>query len=434
MNRLHLSYKPVVEGKTITLALPPSKSIEARRLILASLEGSPISIDDLGRDNLPTDLLVLTQALTSLHRGDEIVDVGESGTAMRFMLAQLTARTKRTVQLEGRGRQYERPIAPLVDALRQLGGDISYLGKEGYPPLLIKPSKLKAQTVQLDASQSSQYLSALLLIAPLVEGDGYRIDTSEYGLSSLPYALVTIKEMRDKGYNWQQNGLFFSYLNTSIARVSCSSLVEADWSAASYAYLLMCLLDRDLVGYTSELLLPGLYKNSTQGDRTVLIELYEGLGILTRCEGYNTSLSLSEEKRKSHITLNCRNTPDLVPALVASMIARDRSFYLYGVAHLRLKESDRLEALRSELDKIGVALSLSSDSIAWDGTYRTKDWQRDPLILNPYHDHRIAMALAPLMARLSPHGVIVCDADCVDKSYPSYWREITKLGYITKTL
>lgn len=434
MQRLHLSHTPIQEGKQVILHLPPSKSIAARRLILSALRG--LSIESLGNEeaNLPDDLYALQQALLAQERGESIVDVGESGTAMRFMLAYLAARTRQAIQLVGKGRQYERPIAPLVAALRALGAEIAYLQHEGYPPLLIKPSKLKAQRIVLDASQSSQYLSALLLIAPLVEGNGYSIDTSYYGLASLPYALITIKEMRDAGFIWQQNGLHFSYLSTSVARSCCHISTESDWSAASYAYLLMSLLRKDLSGYTTEIKLPKLLANSVQGDREILTTIYERLGVRTTIEGSGISLSLMPAKDNDSIALDCRNTPDLVPALVASMVANSRSFVFTGVAHLRIKESNRLEALQTELHKVGIRLSLGEDSIAWDGKYFPIANATTPVLLNPHHDHRIAMALAPLMAHLCPFGLVIEDADCVTKSYPLYWQEIEKLGYTTKTL
>lgn len=434
MRKLHLIYSAPKDGKHISLFLPPSKSIEARRLILASLRGLPLTCYSGTASNLPDDLVVLREALLALEQGESTISVGESGTAMRFMLAYIAARTTNAVQLLGMGRQHERPIKPLVDALRLLGADITYIKTEGYPPLLIKPSKLKAQRIELDASKSSQYLSALLLIAPLIEGEGYSIDTSRYGLTSLPYALITIKEMRDAGFIWQQNGLLFSYQSTSVARVSCCPRIEADWSAASYAYLLMSILDKNLAGYTTELRLPNLVNSSSQGDSKVLTTIYEALGVRTTIETGGVMLSLMEAESDSPIVLDCRNTPDLVPALVASMVANGRRFTLTGVAHLRIKESNRLEALQTELDKVGVRLTVDDDSISWDGERNPIQSLDVPLILNPHHDHRIAMALAPLMAKLSPLGVIVDDADCVTKSYPMYWQEIEKLDYTTKTL
>lgn len=389
---------------------------------------------DAGREqdvsNLPEDLRALQAALQMATKGETEICVQESGTAMRFMLAYLAATVQCPTRLVGTGRQHERPIAPLVDALRQLGAKISYLEREGYPPLLIVPAELQAKHITLDARQSSQYLSALLLIAPLLRGDSYEIAPLGGVVASLPYAHMTIKEMRDVGFVWQQIGDIFSYQVASLPRISCAPLTEADWSAASYAYLMMSLLDRDLAGYTTELHLPGLSLHSTQGDSQLLPGLYEGLGITSRQSGRELILALSESSEAEPITLDCGATPDLVPALVASFVAMGRSFTLEGVKHLRIKESNRLEALRVELAKLGLSLIVGDDSLSWQDVPIVPYGSDEPLILNPHKDHRIAMALAPLMARFSSVGVLVEDAECVAKSFPAYWQEIAKLGYI----
>lgn len=379
---------------------------------------------------LPEDLSALYMALVASAQGQDEVCVRESGTAMRFMLAYLAATVQRPTRLVGTGRQHQRPIAPLVDALRLLGADIRYLEQEGYPPLLIAPATLRSRRISVDARQSSQYLSALLLIAPLLEGDCYEIAPVGGAVASLPYALMTIKEMRDMGFVWQQIGDIFSYNVASLPRLGCAALSEADWSAASYAYLMMSLLDRDLAGYTTELHLPGLSLHSTQGDSQLLLGLYEGLGITSRQSGRELILALSEASEAEPITLDCGATPDLVPALVASFVAMGRSFTLEGVKHLRIKESNRLEALRVELAKLGLSLIVGDDSLSWQAVPIEPYGSDEPLVLNPHKDHRIAMALAPLMARFSSVGVLVEDAECVAKSFPAYWQELAKLGYI----
>lgn len=380
--------------------------------------------------NLPEDLRALQTALQMATKGETEICVQESGTAMRFMLAYLAATVQCPTRLVGTGRQHERPIAPLVDALRQLGAEISYLEREGYPPLLIAPAKLQAKHITLDARQSSQYLSALLLIAPLLRGDSYEIAPLGGVVASLPYAHMTIKEMRDVGFVWQQIGDIFSYQVASLPRISCAPLTEADWSAASYAYLLMSLLSRDFVGYTTELYLPGLSLCSAQGDRELLLRLYEDLGITSVQGKQGLALSLSELRASGPIELDCSATPDLVPALVASFVGMGCSFTLRGVAHLRIKESNRLEALAQELAKLGLILEIGADSISWESVPLVSKGTDEVLVLDPHKDHRIAMALSPLMARLNPPGVLVLDAECVAKSYPAYWQEIAKLGYI----
>lgn len=412
--------------------LPPSKSIEARRMILKNIRRMPISdLDSVA--NVPDDLKALQQALLDMRAGKHQINVAESGTAMRFMLAYLSCEAKADTVLMGEGRQHHRPIAPLVNALRELGAKIEYLERESYPPLLIKYSELSAKKIHLDASESSQYLSALLLIAPLLKGGGYQIETTLSQVASKPYVMMTIEEMREAGFIWQQKDGLFSYLDTSVARVSCPLQLESDWSAASYAYLLMCLLGEDLSAYTIDLHLRFLLRGSRQGDEAFLTEVYEKLGLRTTFQTRSCFLSRIKPLDDERLLLNCRENPDVVPALVATCVALMRPFTLSGVKNLRLKESNRLEAIENELLKLGVYLSVEEDAISWDAK-ESLQYRNEVLHLETYKDHRIAMAFAPLMARFSDEGVVVKDADCVAKSFPNYWREIEKLGYITTIL
>ena len=340
---------------------------------------------------------------------------------MRFVCAYLAVTTQRPVRLSGTGRQHERPIAPLVEALRSQGAKITYLNHEGYPPLLIEPSTFAWQGCELDASSSSQYLSALLLLAPTLP-TGFEVDTRCYGLASRPYALMTIAQLREQGFIWEEepSGLFCFRGKKEEDSHSTSPIdqgYEADWSAASYAYALLSLLP---VGSTIEL--SGLALPSLQGDAVYLVQLFEQLGVHTEKTEAGICIShTAEETKCAHFTAHMSDCPDLVPAVVAALVGRGESFMLSGVAHLRIKESDRLQALADELAKLGVKLTLGPDSLSWDGKPPLTAHGSTPT-LSPHGDHRIAMALALLALRVPK--LRMQEPEVVAKSFPCFWQEV----------
>ena len=340
---------------------------------------------------------------------------------MRFVCAYLAVTTQHPVRLFGTGRQHERPIAPLVGALRSQGTKITYLNHEGYPPLLIEPSTFTWQGCELDASSSSQYLSALLLLAPTLP-TGFEVDTRHYGLASRPYALMTIAQLREQGFVWEEApcGLFCYRGKKEEDSRSTSPLdrgYEADWSAASYAYALLSLLP---VGST--IALSGLTLPSLQGDAGYLVKLFEHLGVLTEKTKDGICIThTAEEAKRTHFTAHMSDCPDLVPAVVAALVGRGEAFTLSGVAHLRIKESDRLQALADELAKLGVQLILGSDSLSWDGKTPLTAHGSAPM-LSPHGDHRIAMALALLALRVPK--LRMHEPEVVAKSFPRFWQEV----------
>lgn len=340
---------------------------------------------------------------------------------MRFVCAYLALTTQRPVRLSGTGRQHERPIAPLVEALRSQGAKITYLNHEGYPPLLIEPSTFAWQGCELDASSSSQYLSALLLLAPTLP-TGFEVDTRCYGLASRPYALMTIAQLREQGFIWEEasSGLFcYRGKKEGDSRgVSPHTRgYEADWSAASYAYALLSLLPID-----STITLSGLALPSLQGDAAYLVQLFTQLGIKTEKTEAGICIShTSEEAKRVHFTAHMSDCPDLVPAVVAALVGRGEAFTLSGVAHLRIKESDRLKALADELAKLGIKLILGPDSLSWDGKTPLTAHGSAPT-LSPHGDHRIAMALALLALRVPK--LRMQEPEVVAKSFPRFWKEV----------
>jgi len=414
-----------------TWHLPPSKSLLARQLVLASLEGRPLPTDLDSREDLPQDIHVLLSALRSEAEGVSVISVGESGTAMRFMTAYLSAKATRSLRLEGTARQHERPIAPLVEAMRQLGAKIDYLEREGYPPLSIEPAVLHGGRVTLDVSHSSQYLSALLLLAPILQE---RVEISlTHPLVSAPYALMTQAVLQGAGYPWvtQEDGAFTYY---PVDRVEAKQLPqlplveEADWSAASYAYALISLLP---IG--TEYCLPRLILPSAQGDSLYLPSLFEALGVTTEVgDGFVRLRKICLPQQKT-FRVHLSSCPDLVPALVTALVGNDVAFRIEGIGHLRIKESDRLGALASEFLKLHIPLCVESDALSWNRQLLTSSNTsstsfssptQTPLI-NPHQDHRIAMALALMAVRVKQ--LCISSPDCVKKSFPSYWEQLGEI-------
>lgn len=416
---------------------PPSKSIEARKLILRAVKGLSLEVNGYSLSDLPEDLCSLVKALEAARLGSPIIHVVESGTAMRFMLAYLSATTRHCVRIEGSGRQHERPIAPLVDALRSLGAHIEYQEIEGYPPLLIYPARLSAKKIWLDASNSSQYFSALLLIAALFDENGYTIEEKSATISA-PYVEMTINCMRDAGYYWQKQGKVYSYMADFAEPNACVHHTEGDWTAASYAYLVQCLAQCSGEDQSREhtLLLEGLSLPSWQGDAQALGLVFSSLGVQTKYDdtaGIELINYSGVSQECSPLRLNCSDVPDLVPTFVAACLSRGQCFRFEGVSHLRIKECDRLEALRRECAKMGYLLSLTESTVSWNGE-RAEQIFTKPVELNSHGDHRIAMALAPLAAMVCPYGVIVDSERVVRKSFPAYWEVLRGLGYNIREL
>jgi len=417
-----------------TWHLPPSKSLLARQLVLASLEGRPLPNDLDSREDLPEDIHALLSALRREAEGASVISVGESGTAMRFMTAYLSAKATRSLRLEGTARQHERPIAPLVEAMRQLGAKIHYLEGEGYPPLSIEPAVLHGGRVTLDASHSSQYLSALLLLAPILQE---RVEiTLTHPLISAPYALMTQAVLQGAGYPWgtQEDGAF-TY--DPVDRIEAKQLPqlplveEADWSAASYAYALISLLP---IG--TECHLPRLIVPSAQGDSLYLPSLFEALGVTTEVgDGFVRLRKVCLPQKKS-FRAHLSSCPDLVPALVTALVGNDVAFRIEGIGHLRIKESDRLGALASEFLKLHIPLCVESDALSWDRQLLTSSNTsstsfssptQTPLI-NPHQDHRIAMALALMAVRVKQ--LCIYNPSCIKKSFPSYWEQLGEILHV----
>ena len=328
-----LTYRSLEVKGTKEISLPLSKSIGARHLMLSAI--CKRNVFSLGEhvESLPRDLIDLVKALRDFDEGKTVINVAESGTAMRFMLSYISVHTQRKIRLEGTGRQHERPIKPLVDALLQLGCNITYLEKPGYPPLLIEPAEITPKPIKLDASKSSQYLSSLLLLAPLIEDKAFSIEPIGGMIASRPYIDITIEILREYGFHWQYIDGVFRVASISDKHLNINSLqLEGDWSAASYFYMLQRLHPAESI-QLKNLIIPSL-----QGDSKLLIKLYLDLGVITTEVENGVRLSPGKGRNTTEaIVVSCNQQPDLAPALVATFIGLNQSFIIVFIYHLRLK-------------------------------------------------------------------------------------------------
>lgn len=397
---------PPEEMIDASIALPFSKSISNRALIINALTDNALPLKNVAKCN-DTDAMVDALALS----GNE-VNVGAAGTAMRFLTAYFASQNGREVTIDGSSRMRQRPIKALVDALRECGANIEYEGVEGYPPLRIKGCDLQGGEVSLPASISSQYISALLMVAPLMQ-NGLTL-TLEGEITSRPYIMMTLSMMRHWGVECDFEGNVIKVPRAAYKAVAFD--VEADWSAASYWYEISALSAGCIA-------LKGLYEKSTQGDSS-LMKYFEELGVDSQFEDGELSLMPSPEQR-SHIELDLSEQPDIAQTIAVTCCMLRIPFRLSGLATLKIKETDRLEALKTELAKLSFDLRVEQDSVLiWDG-------DQHPVFEMPcidtYEDHRMAMAFAP--AALYLPGLVINNVEVVAKSYPQYWEHLTEAGF-----
>ena len=390
-----------------SVQLPASKSISNRALILNALSYSPYDIQNLSDCD---DTEVMVKALNSDSRD---FDIKAAGTAMRFLTAFLSKIVGEWT-ITGTERMKNRPIKLLVDALNSLGARIEYMEKEGYPPLRIFGSALQGGEISLAGGVSSQYISALLMIAPLME-KGLTLHL-EGNIISRPYINLTLQLMEQFGVKAIWNGQTIKILPQEYKPIRFT--VESDWSAASYWYSIMAL------SKNAEIELLGLFKNSLQGDAAGA-KLFAQLGVGTTFTDRGVMLKYNGNVTKKLI-YNFVNEPDLAQTFVVTCVLLNIPFRFTGLQSLKIKETDRIEALKTELCKLGYLLTDSNDSILeWNG--ERCEPQAHPVIAT-YEDHRMAMAFAPA-ALVLPKGLKVADPEVVTKSYPAYWEDLRKAGF-----
>ena len=392
----------------VSVALPASKSLSNRMLILNALSGNAGQLSNIADCN---DTNAMLNALA--NKGQHI-DIGAAGTAMRFLTAYYACQSGKDIVIDGSERMRHRPIGVLVDALRQCGAEIDYAGEEGFPPLHIKGKALNPpERLQIPANISSQYISALMMIVPVMESDMTIELTGE--LVSRPYLEMTASLMRTFGATINFDGQLISIRKGNYRKTDCT--VESDWSAASYWYEMKALLpDCDI-----ELL--GLHRNSLQGDNAVA-KYFESFGVITEFTEKGVILHSNPSAKAEKIAFNLSKQPDLAQTIVATSCLLGIPFRIEGLSTLKIKETDRIEALKTELHKLGYAVEGDNDSMQWNGERIAAD---QAIEIHTYDDHRMAMSLAPA-AILFP-SMTVKDIEVVKKSYPDYWNHISAIGF-----
>jgi len=374
--------------------LPISKSIANRYQIIAALAEEEINLPN----SLPEDVKVLRAALSS---NSSEINIGLAGTAMRFLTAFYAVKEGKTVVLTGDERMKQRPISELVTVLRELGAEIDYLENDGFPPLKITGKKLKGGNVEISASISSQFISALMMIGPMME-DGIEIQLNGKALSK-PYIELTASCMRNCGAHVFITDNFVSIPQANY-KVSEPN-VEADWSAASYFYALVAAKQN------SKLLLKGLNLNSKQGD-SILAEWFKDMGVssVQKVNGVEVS---SSEKINFPTELDFLNYPDLAQTFAFLAAALGKELKLTSLDNLRLKETDRVAALKTELEKLGVSVVVDGNAMTVSGSISAESAN-----IETYNDHRMAMSAA-VLSTIIP--VEIENPEVVAKSFPDFW-------------
>lgn len=403
-----ISFSPAADA--VDVDLPASKSISNRALTIAAMaDGCSIgNIADCDDTNAMRRALLTQSAQAN-------VNIGAAGTAMRFLTAYFASQPWRSVLLDGTPRMRKRPIGELVEALRLCGAEIDYYASEGYPPIWIEGRHLKADApLRMRGNVSSQYVSAMMMVAPMMKG-GLTIEI-EGGLTSRPYVEMTAALMRHFG---AEVTVGESTIVIEGKPYSPSSLtVESDWSAASYWYEIKALCP-DL-----DIRLNGLQSDSLQGDSRVA-EYFKLFGVTTEYTDNGVALGFCDADRDATLNIDLSSQPDIAQTIVVTACLTGRPFRIGGLHTLRIKETDRLEALRAQLAQLGFNIEIADDSIlSWDGA--AGEAVAYPRILT-YDDHRMAMAFAPA-AILFP-SLTVLDAGVVSKSYPDYWRHLALAGF-----
>ncbi|WP_269226412.1 3-phosphoshikimate 1-carboxyvinyltransferase [Flavobacterium eburneipallidum] len=402
---MNLQLQSAICNLQSAISITGSKS-ETNRLLLLQALFPNISLANTSNSD---DSEVMQKALKG---NQEIVDIHHAGTAMRFLTAYFAVNESREVVLTGSQRMTERPIKVLVEALQQLGAQISYEKEEGYPPIRIKGQKITANKVSIPANVSSQYISALLLVAPKLENG---IELTLVGeITSIPYIKMTLALLNDLNIETSFEGNVINVYPKQEVETKVMT-VESDWSSASYFFSLASLSDEASISISS-------YKEtSLQGD-SALVQLYSEMGIESKFENNQLTLTKQSNFTLKDVTFDLNNTPDIAQTIVVTCLGLGIGCHLTGLHTLKIKETDRLEALRIELTKLGANISVTNESLT---LVASKDINHNVKIAT-YNDHRMAMAFAPLALKVP---IIIENAEVVSKSYPDFWTDLKKLGF-----
>lgn len=391
----------------IEIDLPASKSLSNRALIMNALAGGKGQLEHISDCDDTQVMLAAFDSDASKYvfaaDGARLVDIGAAGTSMRFLTAYFASRQGAEVVMTGSERMKKRPIALLVDALQRLGAQIEYLEAEGCPPLRIHGRQLEGGRLSIDGSVSSQYISALLMIAPTLT-QGLQLELTGH-ITSVPYIVMTLRMLEEFGIHseWDREAQVISIAPQRYQ--TRTYRIESDWSASSYWFQIMALANDQSIR------LKGLFAESLQGDAAIA-DFFQQIG-----------------QRPACLELDLTSQPDLAQTVIAACCALDQKFRISGLHTLRIKETDRVAALEQELKKLGFVVrdENTADTIvmSWDGERCPAD--ASPVIAT-YKDHRMAMAFAPLALKLG--HIDIDDPAVVSKSYPAYWEDLKKAGFV----
>ncbi|PWG06873.1 3-phosphoshikimate 1-carboxyvinyltransferase [Polaribacter aquimarinus] len=396
-----LADKKISEEITIS----GSKSESNRLLILQTLFPE-IKIENLSDSD---DSVHMQHALSTK---EEVVNIGHAGTAMRFLTSYFAVKENREVVLTGSERMQNRPIEILVNALKDLGAEISYKEKVGYPPIRIKGKKITKNQVSINGNVSSQYISSLLLIASKLE-NGLEVELVGK-ITSIPYINMTLSLLNQLGIetSFEDNIIKVQPKKTIKNQIV---VVESDWSSASYFYSIVALSE---IGSTIQL--SAYKKESLQGD-SCLSEIYKHFGVSTTFGKHFITLKKESETKKEVLRLDLKNAPDIAQTIAVTCFSEGISCDLIGLHTLKIKETDRLVALQNELTKLGASISVTDKSLHLE---KSSEINKN-IAIETYNDHRMAMAFAPLALRVP---IKILDAEVVTKSYQKFWEDMQQIG------
>ena len=404
---MNLQLKSKVLNLKSEIKITGSKS-ETNRLLLLKALYPNIVIENTSNSD---DSEVMNAALTNITN---TVDVHHAGTAMRFLTAYFASQENKTVTLTGSSRMKERPIKILVEALNQLGAKIEYLENDGFPPIKIKGKKLTVSKVSLQTNVSSQYISALLLIAPSLQ-NGLELELIGE-ITSISYINMTLNLLQEIGVETSFIGNIIVVKPKTQNPKPKTQTVESDWSSASYFYSIVAL---SKVG--TQIVLSSFKENSLQGD-AILATIYQQMGVETHFEKGKITLIKNSKPINQNIKIDLNNAPDIAQTIAVTAFGLGIGCQLTGLHTLKIKETDRLEALKKELSKLGAAISVTNESLRIEPSKSINSNQN----IATYNDHRMAMAFAPLALKTN---INIENAEVVSKSYPDFWNDLIILGF-----
>ena len=404
---MNLQLKSKVLNLKSEIKITGSKS-ETNRLLLLKALYPNIVIENTSNSD---DSEVMNAALTNITN---TVDVHHAGTAMRFLTAYFASKENSNVILTGSSRMKERSIKILVEALNQLGAKIEYLENDGFPPIKIKGKKLTLSKVSLQANVSSQYISAILLIAPSLQ-NGLELELIGE-ITSISYINMTLNLLQEIGVETSFIGNIIVVKHKTQNTKPKTQTVESDWSSASYFYSIVAL---SKVG--TQIVLSSFKENSLQGD-AILATIYQQMGVETHFEKEKITLIKNSKPINQNIKIDLNNAPDIAQTIAVTAFGLGIGCQLTGLHTLKIKETDRLEALKNELSKLGAAISVTNESLRIEPSKSINSNQN----IATYNDHRMAMAFAPLALKTN---INIENAEVVSKSYPDFWNDLIILGF-----